>query len=233
MVRFTLLGLVSSALIVTGIGCGGGGADYKKTSELKKAPAVEHVHDHGAKGPHGGSLVELGEEEYHAEVVLDHDAHALRVYVLGKDAKTATPITSTELTITPEGKPALTLKATPQKDDGEGKSSVFEVIDNEAVHAFMDAGMIHADLRVKIGDKPFTGHVDYHLDEGNGIEAINGLRRRLGEDLPAILITADRSPKVREEARTEGIQILNKPIKPAALRALLAQWRVQRIAAAE
>lgn len=167
MVRFTLLGLVSSALIVTGIGCGGGGGDYKKTSELKKAPAVEHGHDHGAKGPHGGSLVELGDEEYHAEVVLDHDAHALRVYVLGKDAKTATPITSTELTITPEGKPALTLKATPQKDDGEGKSSVFEVIDNEAVHGFMDAGMIHADLRVKIGDKPFTGHVDYHLDEAH------------------------------------------------------------------
>jgi CheY-like chemotaxis protein len=74
--------------------------------------------------------------------------------------------------------------------------------------------------------------VDYHLDQGNGIEAIVALRRRFG-DLPAILITADRSPDVRELARSEGVQILHKPLKPAALRALLAQWRILRVAAAE
>ena len=72
--------------------------------------------------------------------------------------------------------------------------------------------------------------VDYHLDDGNGIEAIVALRRRYG-DLPAILITADRSPTVREQAREENVQVLHKPIKPAALRALLAQWRVLRVAA--
>jgi CheY-like chemotaxis protein/anti-sigma regulatory factor (Ser/Thr protein kinase) len=75
--------------------------------------------------------------------------------------------------------------------------------------------------------------VDYHLDQGNGIEVIAELRRRFGKDLTAILITADRSPRVREEARTHGVQVLNKPVRPAALRALLTQWRVQRIAAAE
>ncbi len=74
--------------------------------------------------------------------------------------------------------------------------------------------------------------VDYHLDRGNGIDAIAALRQRCG-DLPAILITADRSPTVRDEARAQGIQVLHKPIKPAALRALLAQWRVLRVAAAE
>ena len=74
--------------------------------------------------------------------------------------------------------------------------------------------------------------VDYHLDQGNGIETIITLRRRLG-DLPAILITADRSPDVREMARREGVPVLHKPLKPAALRALLAQWRVLRVAAAE
>jgi len=75
--------------------------------------------------------------------------------------------------------------------------------------------------------------VDYHLDKGNGIEAIVELRRRFGADLPAILITADRSPYVRDEARRCDAQVLNKPIKPAALRALMAQWRVSRVAAAE
>jgi signal transduction histidine kinase len=75
--------------------------------------------------------------------------------------------------------------------------------------------------------------VDYHLDSGNGIEAIAALRWRFGAELPAILITADRSPAVREEARTGDIQVLPKPLKPAALRALMAQWRVTRMAAAE
>ncbi|MEJ2433109.1 MAG: PAS-domain containing protein [Pseudolabrys sp.] len=74
--------------------------------------------------------------------------------------------------------------------------------------------------------------VDYHLDQGNGIDAVLALRRRCGE-VPAILITADRSPGVREQARGQGVQVLHKPIKPAALRALLAHWRVLRVAAAE
>ena len=74
--------------------------------------------------------------------------------------------------------------------------------------------------------------IDYHLDQGNGIKAIVELRHRYG-DLPAILITADRSPAVREQARAESIQVLHKPIKPAALRAMLAQWRMMRAAAAE
>ena len=52
-----------------------------------------------------------------------------------------------------------------------------------------------------------------------------------GRDLPAILITADRSVHVREEARAAGVHVLNKPIKPASLRALITQWRVQRVAA--
>jgi Na+/proline symporter/signal transduction histidine kinase len=73
--------------------------------------------------------------------------------------------------------------------------------------------------------------VDYHLDGGNGIAAIAELRRRHGRDLPAILITADRSLHVREEAQAEGVHLLHKPLKPASLRALITQWRVQRVAA--
>jgi signal transduction histidine kinase len=77
--------------------------------------------------------------------------------------------------------------------------------------------------------------VDYHLDGGNGIAAIRQLRAHLGRpdgrDVPAIVITADRSARVRDEARAEGAHVLNKPIKPASLRALMMQWRVQRVAA--
>ncbi|HSV21482.1 MAG TPA: NahK/ErcS family hybrid sensor histidine kinase/response regulator [Xanthobacteraceae bacterium] len=75
--------------------------------------------------------------------------------------------------------------------------------------------------------------VDYHLDHGNGIEAVTELRRLFGAEIPAVLITADRSPEVREAARALTIQMLHKPLKPASLRAIMSQWTAHRFAAAE
>ena len=72
---------------------------------------------------------------------------------------------------------------------------------------------------------------DYHLDDGDGMEAIAGLRARFGEATPAILLTADRTPSLREEATERDVRVLNKPLKPAALRALLSQWRALKGAA--
>ena len=39
--------------------------------------------------------------------------------------------------------------------------------------------------------------------------------------LPAIVITADRTVKLEDEVRSRGYGLLRKPIKPAALRALI------------
>jgi CheY-like chemotaxis protein len=73
--------------------------------------------------------------------------------------------------------------------------------------------------------------VDYHLDQGDGLVAIAALRRICDPALPAILVTADRTAAVRAAAHAQDILVLNKPIKPAALRALLGQWRMHRVAA--
>ena len=79
-----------------------------------------------------------------------------------------------------------------------------------------------------ISAKPDVVVADYHLDEGTGIDAIGLLRDRFGADLRAILVTADRTPTVRDAAEASGIVVLHKPLKPAALRALLAQWWATR-----
>jgi hypothetical protein len=169
MIRINLVACLAIGVASGIVGCNNS-SDYKTPAELKKAPPVashNHDHDHGAKGPHGGGIIELGEEEYHAELVVDHDSHAVVLYVLGKDAKTAEAVTATEITITPEGKTALTLKAAPQAGDAEGKTSKFELINDEVVHELMDAGFVHGDLRITIADKPYVGHIDYHLDESD------------------------------------------------------------------
>ena len=74
---------------------------------------------------------------------------------------------------------------------------------------------------------------DYHLDDGTGVEAIDFLRKRWGEAVECLLITADRSQEVRAEAEIRGITVQNKPIRPAALRAFLNRIAVGRRSAAE
>ncbi len=64
---------------------------------------------------------------------------------------------------------------------------------------------------------------DYHVNDSNGIELITSLRSLIRADLPALIISADRSLDLREQARKRGIVWLTKPVKPAALRAAITQ----------
>lgn len=73
------------------------------------------------------------------------------------------------------------------------------------------------------GLEPDVILADYHLDDARtGCEAIYAVRRFLNTDVPAAMITADRSDETRNLMRAQYLPILNKPIKPNRLRALLA-----------
>jgi CheY-like chemotaxis protein len=72
---------------------------------------------------------------------------------------------------------------------------------------------------------------DYHLDDADGLAVIAALRERLGYPAPAILATADRSPEVRDAAAAAEVALLNKPLKPAPLRAQLSRCLALRAAA--
>lgn len=91
------------------------------------------------------------------------------------------------------------------------------------------AGADLAELLTKLEESglvPEAVVADYHLDSGDGISAVTKLRENFGAHLPAILVTADRSSGLADSAANLNIRVLNKPLKPAALRALLAHWRV-------
>jgi PAS domain S-box-containing protein len=67
--------------------------------------------------------------------------------------------------------------------------------------------------------------VDYHLDQGaNGCELIAALREETARALPAVMITAERSEQCRRRLHEHGIPLLNKPVKPGKLRAVLSQF---------
>jgi PAS domain S-box-containing protein len=74
------------------------------------------------------------------------------------------------------------------------------------------------------GRRPDVILSDYHLDHGRtGLEALAALRDVLGRDIPATIITADRDPAIRAAAHVAGCHLLSKPVRPGALRALLAR----------
>ena len=88
----------------------------------------------------------------------------------------------------------------------------------------------HARLHLRdISHAPDVIIADYNLGIGekNGIEAITSLRWATDTSTPAILLTAENSSEVIEEARAKNIYLHNKPVKPAVLRALLSQWRAK------
>ncbi len=64
--------------------------------------------------------------------------------------------------------------------------------------------------------------VDYHLDDqSHGLQVMQHLDNILGTQLPAIVITADRTSELEAAVRARGYGLLLKPIRPAALRALM------------
>lgn len=74
-------------------------------------------------------------------------------------------------------------------------------------------------------DVPDVILADYHLDLGeNGLDLVQSLRERYGAQIPAVLITADRTIEVRNTAAELDIPVISKPIKPAALRSALRHY---------
>jgi hypothetical protein len=128
----------------------------------------DHAHDH-AHGPHGGEIIEIGDEEYHAEYLKNDDDGTVTVYVLDASMKNEVPIAAEEIAIdTKVGDKATTFKLTavdPSEGD-EPKAAKFEVVDKglTGVLSSLSDG-VTATLKLEINGKPYEAKiekVDHH-----------------------------------------------------------------------
>ncbi|WP_374634671.1 PAS-domain containing protein [Ferrovibrio sp.] len=90
---------------------------------------------------------------------------------------------------------------------------------------------------MQAGGPPDILLADLHLgdsiaDGPDGLDAIAKLRQEWAMPLqnkswsiPAVLITADRGQGLRARCQAAGVDLLHKPVRPAALRALISQRR--------
>ncbi|WP_425399231.1 hypothetical protein [Aeoliella sp.] len=145
-------------------GCGK--STDNSASETSAPPATVDTHNHPTEGPHHGGLIELGNEEYHAELVHDEAGGSVTIYLLDSAAKSAVPIKTAELTVnlTHDGQAEqFKLTAKPDAGDPSGTSSRFVSTDAELAEELDHEG-VKAQLVVSIGGKQFRGEISHDHD---------------------------------------------------------------------
>lgn len=120
-----------------------------------------HDHDHAHHGPHGGHIIEIGKEEYHAEWTHDDDG-TVTVYILDSDMKKEVPITDEKVVI--EIKAGETVKsyelmAINRSEGDEPKASQFEIVDKGLLGGLESLKGLEAALKVNINGKEFVAPI--------------------------------------------------------------------------
>lgn len=145
-------------------------------SEHPDETAMDHDHDH--EGAHGGHVLELGEHAAHAEIVLDHDAKSLVVWLSDSDLEPIAADQPVRLNLVHDGKP-LQLEGKPGsgKDSwlfqhdafaGEPEGRLRIVIGGVTYNPELDAGHDHDHDH---GDHDHDGHDHHHGPAGEGVKA--------------------------------------------------------------
>jgi len=157
--RLALSGLIGLALA----GCNSPANHSEKTP---KGDSHEHAHHH--HGPHNGHLMELGEEEYHAEWTHD-ESGKVTFYILDSAAEKEVPIAASEITIDVKiGDHAPKTYKLEAVSPTDGKSAAFTITDKQFEALFdqlKSSGLtltIHANINGKQFDQPVKEHEHEH-----------------------------------------------------------------------
>lgn len=132
MIRWTSFLATFALLVAIALpGCTGGGGGKKadsakvkeKTDKVDKDKGGKE-HDHPDKGPHGGPLADW-DDTYHGELVVDHDAKTVSVYILDDKAKKAPEVdaarfTKVNVSVPAADKLVVELKHDPKKSGADG-----------------------------------------------------------------------------------------------------------------
>lgn len=139
VVMFSALLALAAVSATVLVGCSDSGRDAASAASTDTTPPTqptakktgseaeaEHAHK---PGDHGGIIIEIGRDNYHAEAVFEKGG-VLRLYTLGKDEAKIQEVEAQTLTgyVKPEGdseSTSFTLRSVPQPGDAEGKTSQF------------------------------------------------------------------------------------------------------------
>ncbi|MCO8121641.1 hypothetical protein NHH03_07825 [Stieleria sp. TO1_6] len=130
---------------------------------IDEMPPMLDDHAHPEHGPHGGDLIELGKEDFHAELV--HGEQGITIYVLDGAAKTAVAIPSPSVAVSLKhdgSVESFTFAADRQAEDPAENASRFSSTDPKLVQ-WIDAGA-EGNLMISIEGKSYNGKLSHDHD---------------------------------------------------------------------
>ncbi|WXL24062.1 NahK/ErcS family hybrid sensor histidine kinase/response regulator [Ectopseudomonas mendocina] len=96
-------------------------------------------------------------------------------------------------------------------------------------HVWTARNRLECESLLADGMHPQVILVDYHLNDGEtGTDLVTWLHEQLNVQVPAVVISADGRQELIAQVRAAGLEFLPKPVKPAALRALLNRFNSLR-----
>ena len=158
---YRIFSAAAVAISLTGLGCGSDTVPVL----TEEPPALPGGHAHPDEGPHHGHLIELGQEEFHAELLHDDKSEKVTIYVLDSSATKEVKISDTEMSLNAVvgGQPKqFKLLAV---DSGDGGASQFEIVDKELLEALEHGESTNARLSLSIAGKPYTGKIEHHAHD--------------------------------------------------------------------
>ncbi len=144
-------------------GCNSTANHSEKTPKAEEA----HDHEHHHHGPHNGHMMEIGEEEYHAEWTHD-ESGKVTFYILDSEAKKDVPIAADEITIDVKiGDHAPKTYKLQAVNPIDGKSAAFTITDKqfEALFDQLKSSGLTLTLHANINGKQFDQSVKEHEHE--------------------------------------------------------------------
>ncbi len=142
-------------------------AESSEPIVMDEMPPMFDTGGHPEHGPHGGELIELGNEAFHIEML--HVSDAVAFYVLDDSATKPVAIEADKVTVSlkKDGEvKTFELLADRQADDEPGKSSRFASIDPEMAE-WMEYGA-EGVVILQIQGKSFNGKISHdHDHEGH------------------------------------------------------------------
>lgn len=189
-VLFTFIAGAALASLALYVGCGRGPAVAPAVAEASPTPVVtdqhapapavaqatdaiaDEEHEH-VPGAHGGIIVPIGRDSYHAEAVFEQGG-VLRLFMLGADESRVQEVESQ--TLTAYVKPmdggdsvSVALEPKPQEGDGDGKTSQFvgqlpEELSGKAVEVTIPSLRIGGE-RFRVGFESTVAHAEEAMPE--------------------------------------------------------------------
>ena len=126
----------------------------------------EHDHDHGALGPHGGHVLVLGDEQYHAEWTHEDKSGDIVIYLLDQEIQEDVTTTAELITITTtirDESQTYELAADNQNEEDPPRASRFKATNPNLLTALKQAGSgVKAQMQVIIDGSFFRGTFEKH-----------------------------------------------------------------------